>query len=216
MTNETLDAWRNQYIGWLEVNWLQKDGAHDMDHLHRVWRNCRKLNAGEGDKADQLILLTAAYFHDLVTLPKNHPDRSGASLQSADKIAELLRSLFDFPQEKIEGVHHAIHAHSFSANINTRTLESKILQDADRIEALGATGVARLFYIAGKMDTSLYHSDDPLGTNRKLDDKRYALDHIELKLLTLPDTMKTTSGRELAKKEAAYVVSFRQKLLEEI
>ncbi|HTE27951.1 HD domain-containing protein [Flavitalea sp.] len=184
MSEEILKSWRNRFIEWLQVHWIHEDSAHDIYHLHRVWRNCQHINSGEGDKGDLLILLTAAYFHDLVTTPKNHSSRELASLLGAEKTADILNQIFeDFPREKIIGVSHAIHAHSFSANIETNTIEAKILQDADRIEALGATGIARLFYTAGKMNGLLYNADDPLGLHRKLDDKNFALDHIEVKLL---------------------------------
>ncbi len=78
-----------------------------------------------------------------------------------------------------------IEAHSFSANIETRTLEAKILQDADRLDAIGVIGAARCFYIAGRMGSALYDSNDPMAENRPLDDKNYALDHFRTKLFNL-------------------------------
>jgi uncharacterized protein len=217
MTQKILESWRIRFITWLQDNWIHEDSAHDINHLHRVWRNCRLINSGEDNKGDLLILLTAAYFHDLVTMPKNHVAREQASLLSAEKTTVILREHFeDFPGEKITGVSHAIHAHSFSANIETNTIEAKILQDADRIEALGAVGIARLFYTAGKMNGLLYNADDPLALLRTPDDKNFALDHIEIKLLKLPATMKTSTGKLVAEKEAKYIRDFRTKLIDEI
>jgi uncharacterized protein len=217
MSPEILASWQNRFIAWLKINWIHEDSAHDMYHLHRVWRNCQKINAGEGSHADLLILLAGAYFHDLVTMPKNHPERENASLLSAEKTLNLFRHTFeDFPPEKLNWIHHAIQAHSFSANAETKTIEAKILQDADRIEALGAIGIARLFYTAGKMNGLLYDANDPLGIHRKLNDKNFALDHIEIKLLKLPATMKTATGRLMAETEAEYIRGFRSKLIDEI
>jgi uncharacterized protein len=216
--NETiLNDWQGKFTDWLRRNWVTDDGAHDIHHLHKVWQNCRLINDGETEKGDLLILLTAAYFHDLISLPKNHPGRTTSSLLSADKTKQLLEEVFTgFPPEKIAAIHHAIHAHSFSANVETKTTEAKILQDADRMEALGATGIARLFYTAGKMNAALYHANDPLATERIPDDKQFALDHIEVKLLKLPATMKTKTGQILAEKEADFIREFREKLVEEI
>jgi uncharacterized protein len=217
MDNYQIESWRIQFIKWLEVNWIHDDKAHDIHHLHRVWRNCKIMMQEEEAASDPLVLLAAAYFHDLITLPKSHPDRQKASWQSAEKTVHLLENDFpDFPHEKLAGIHHAIHAHSFSANIPTSSPEAEILQDADRMEALGAMGIARLFYTAGMMKSSLYHPQDPSGLNRSLDDNAYALDHIEAKLLKLPLTMKTSAGRRLAEKEAAFILAFKRKILEEI
>ncbi|MHA4844937.1 phosphohydrolase [Flavitalea antarctica] len=217
MNPEILNSWRSRFITWLEINWLHSDSAHDIYHLHRVWRNCQKISSGERRHVDPLILLTSTYFHDLVTLPKNHPERVSASLLSAEKTVNVIHNSFkDFPQDKLDAIYHAIHAHSFSANIETRTIEAEILQDADRLEALGAIGIARLFYTAGKMNGLLYDPVDPLGTHRSLDDKNFALDHIEVKLLQLPGTMKTATGRLMAASEAEYIRRFRSKLIAEV
>ena len=196
---------------------MQEDKSHDIHHLHRVWRNAKKLWQEEGSSADLLVILTAAYFHDLVTVPKSDPLRNKASWLSAEKTIDLMTNTFEgFPLEKLPAIHHAIHAHSFSANIPTATPEAEILQDADRMEALGAMGIARLFYTAGLMKSSLYSIEDPEGRHRQLNDNAYALDHIEAKLLKLPGTMKTASGKQMAEKEAAFIRDFRKKFLEEI
>jgi uncharacterized protein len=217
MENYSLDYWRTRFIQWLEQYWIQEDKSHDIQHLHRVWRNAEKLWKEEGSAADLLVLLTAAYFHDLVTVPKSDPLRQKASWFSAEKTIELLTNEFEgFPREKFPAIHHAIHAHSFSANVPTSTPEAKILQDADRMEALGAMGIARLFYTAGLMKSSLYNIEDPEAKNRLLNDNVYALDHIDAKLLTLPGTMKTSAGKQMAEKEATYIRDFRKKFLEEI
>jgi uncharacterized protein len=217
MENYSLDFWRARFIQWLEQHWIQEDKSHDIHHLHRVWRNAEKLWKEEGASADLLVLLTAVYFHDLVTVPKSDPLRQKASWLSAEKTIGLLTSEFaSFPQEKLPAVHHAIHAHSFSANIPASTAEAEILQDADRMEALGAMGIARLFYTAGLMKSALYNIEDPEGKNRMLNDNMYALDHIDAKLLKLPGTMKTAAGKEMAENEAAFIQAFRKKFLEEI
>ncbi|MHA4808490.1 HD domain-containing protein [Flavitalea flava] len=171
----------------------------------------------ENGIADPLILLASAYFHDLVSLPKNHPDRSQSSRLSAEMTARILEEIFEgFPREKIEGVRHAIHAHSFSAGVTPLTTEAKILQDADRMEAIGAIGLARVFYTAGQLGQKLFHAEDPLGAFRENDDKLYALDHFPLKLLKLPSLMNTQTGKRLAAEKAAYLTDFMEKIRREI
>lgn len=195
-------------------HWAERpDGAHDPGHLRRVWRNCQRIALDEGP-ADMEVLRAAAWLHDLVNLPKDHPDRRSASRLSGRAAAEFLGRA-GFPADRIGAVVHAIEAHSFSAGITPETPEARILQDADRLEALGALGIARLFHVAGAMGAALFDDADPMARNRALDDKRFALDHLETKLLRLPETMQTATGRLLAEEAADWVASFRTRLLKE-
>lgn len=183
------------------------DGAHDLNHLHRVWQTAQTL-LGDHAEADALVVMAACYLHDLVNLPKNHPDRSRASTLAAELAVAKLREA-GFSAEKLAAVAHAIEAHSFSAGIAPTTIEAKIVQDADRLDALGAVGLARLFYTAGRLGSALAHAGDPLGAGRELDDKAYALDHIEVKLATLPATMQTAAGRRLGEERLQWLRQFQ-------
>lgn len=189
------------------------DGAHDLGHLRRVWKTARLIAMDV--PADGEILLAACFFHDLVNLPKDAPNRASASRQSAEAAVTFLRA-DGFPETKLAGVAHAIAAHSFSAGIPPETPEARILQDADRLEALGAIGIARMFHVAGQMGGGLFDADDPMALHRALDDSRFALDHLETKLLRLPDSMQTEPGRAMAEERADWLMSFRTRLLSEI
>ncbi|QGZ42553.1 uncharacterized protein IP92_04757 [Pseudoduganella flava] len=183
------------------------DGAHDTNHLHRVWRNAAEL-LRDHPEADALVVLAACYLHDIVNLPKNHPERHLASRHAA---AQAVRELAEagFPAGLLPGVAHAIETHSFSAGLVPTTIEAKIVQDADRLDALGAVGLARMFYTAGRMGSGLAHPTDPAGVDRPLDDKAYSLDHIAVKLATLPGTMQTEAGRRLGEQRLAALTAFR-------
>ncbi|MDC7713561.1 HD domain-containing protein [Vogesella sp. LYT5W] len=183
------------------------DGAHDLNHLGRVWHAARQLLASY-PQADALVVMVACYLHDLVNLPKNHPERHLASRQAA-ALASTRLAAAGFDATRLPAVTHAIEAHSFSANIAPHTLEAQIVQDADRLDALGAVGLARLFYTAGRMNSALAASDDVLAVQRPLDDRAYALDHIAVKLATLPATMQTAAGRELAETRLQWLYQFR-------
>ena len=183
------------------------DGAHDINHLHRVWRNAETLLA-HYPHADALTVMAACYLHDLVNLPKNHPERAQASRQSAALARDRLADI-GFPAGRLDAVAHAIETHSFSAAITPHTIEAQIVQDADRLDALGAVGLARLFYIAGQMNSALAHPDDPLALARELEDRAYALDHIGVKLARLPGMMQTAAGQALAAERLASLTAFR-------
>lgn len=191
----------------------QTDGAHDMGHLDRVWRAGRLIAMDEA--ADPDVLGPATYFHDTVNLPKDSPHRATASRQSADlAVAEL--AAMGYPSAKLPSVHHAILAHSFSAAVPPETAAARILQDADRLEALGAIGIARMFLVSGQMGGTLFDPADPMAQNRPLDDKRFALDHIEVKLVRIAEAMQTATGRAMAAERLEWMESFRTRLLHEI
>jgi uncharacterized protein len=217
MENSIADRWEERFIAYHGSQARLTDGSHDLGHFQRVWRMAREIDRQEGAAADELVLLASAYFHDLVALSKNHPERGNASRLSADQAVQLLQVQWDdFPAGKLEGVRHAIHAHSYSARVDPVTVEAKILQDADRMEAVGAIGLARVWYSAGQMNQSLFHGTDPLAEGRAADDQQYALDHFQLKLLRLPAMMNTATGRRMAEERAEYLREFLNRICREI
>ena len=189
------------------------DGSHDLAHLLRVWANIRSIWAEEGGDLEQLA--AACLLHDCVAVEKNSPRRAQASSLAALRATEVLTAL-GWPPPRIKGVSHAIEAHSFSAGIPPTTLEARILQDADRLDALGALGVARCFYTAGRMGSALYDTEDPQARHRPHDDARFALDHFQTKLLHLAAGFRTDAGARLAKLRHHRMGRFVTDMTEEI
>ncbi|KAB8310711.1 phosphohydrolase [Erwinia endophytica] len=211
----TVAYWQIRFESWLHETWPQDDKAHDVAHLRRVWQTAQRIM--QGSSADELVVLAGCYFHDIVNLPKNHPERHLSSAHAAVETRRILQDIFsDFPPEKHDAVFHAVHAHSFSAGIAAETLEAKIVQDADRLESLGAIGLARVFYVSGALGRALFDSADPLGLERALDDTQWALDHFQKKLLRLPATMQTAEGKRLAEYNAQFLVTYMAKLCAEL
>jgi uncharacterized protein len=193
---------------------MDADGAHDVAHVARVVRMARQIDRELGHLCDPAVLTAAAWLHDLVSLPKSHPERARSSLLSADEAVDLLGRR-GFPTEKLGQVHHAIHAHSFSAGLPCRSIEAEVLQDADRLDALGAIGLARCFYTAGRMGAQIFDPDDPLAARRPLDDRAFALDHLPVKLYRIADTLHTLPARRIAAARVALLKSFEAALVEE-
>ena len=108
----------------------------------------------------------------------------------------------------IEVVADAVLSHSYSAGLVPTTPEARVLQDADRLDAIGLVGVARCFYTAGRLGSRLYHPDDPAGQDRVLDDRSYALDHFPKKLLTLATGFHTRAGRRMARQRHVSLQEF--------
>lgn len=188
---------------------MASDPAHDISHVRRVVQNTLRLTKVENGSAE--ITVPAAWLHDCVSVAKDSPLRKQASILAADEAVRFLESV-NYPSDLLTPIHHAIEAHSFSANIATETLEARIVQDADRLEAVGAIGIARCFLTGGSMGTPLYDPADPFSQSRDPDDRRYTLDHFYCKLLGLADTMKTQAGKAEAIKRTDYMREFLSQL----
>jgi uncharacterized protein len=168
------------------------DPAHDLAHVRRVVANARLLAEAEG--ADPAVVLPAAWLHDCVVLPKDSERRPLASRLAAERAGAFLRQE-GYPANLIPTIEHAIVAHSFSASIAPQTLEAKVVQDADRLDALGAIGIARTLLLGGAMGKPFYDAAEPLPRTRHPDDRENVIDHFFVKLLTLAERMHTAAGR---------------------
>lgn len=188
---------------------MKTDAAHDINHVQRVVHSAVKLAELEG--AVMEVVVPAAYLHDCFTHPKNHPDRHLSSHIAANKAIEFLISI-DYPEQFFPAIHHAIVAHSFSANLETETLEAKIVQDADRLDALGAVGVARCVQVGVSFARQLYSTEDPLCDDRQPNDSLYTIDHFFSKLLRLDQGMHTDSARAEARRRIEFMRVYLEQL----
>src|ERR1700733_13478629 len=190
-----------------------EDGAHDLSHIVRVWRNAKLIHQEEG--GDLEVLAAAVLLHDCVQVAKNSPLRSNASVLAANEARIRLEAL-GWEPSRIDTVANSIESHSFSAGVAPTSIEGCILQDADRLDAIGLSGIARCFYTAGRMGSRLYDLADPGAKARPLDDGRNALDHFPKKLLTLQGSFKTRKGQELAKERHRQLDEFYRGMLSEV
>lgn len=190
------------------------DGSHDRSHLARVAKTAMEIAAAE-QKCDRAVLTAAVLLHDCVAVEKNSPQRSQASRLAAIQARSILAGL-GWEAAKIDQAAHAIEAHSFSAGIPPATIEARIVQDADRLDAIGAIGIARCFYVAGRMGSGLYDADDPTARNRALNDGAFALDHFGAKLFKVAENFQTRTGQALADARTKTMRDFVHALLNEI
>jgi uncharacterized protein len=190
------------------------DGSHDQSHLMRVWRNATAIAEQEAGY-DPAVLAAAVILHDCVAVEKNAPERSQASRLAASRARRVLAEL-GWDAARIDATAHAIEAHSFSAGIAPLTIEARIVQDADRLDAIGAIGIARCFYVAGRMGSSLYDPADPQAVGRNLDDQAFALDHFGAKLFKIAGNFQTKAGQVLADARTGTMKDFVRALLNEI
>jgi uncharacterized protein len=205
--------WEARFAELLAEELGASDAAHDEGHVRRVVANAKKLAEAEG--ADLAVVLPAAWLHDCVVIAKNSPQRSSASRLAADRAAALLRAA-GYPEQHIPAIEHAIEAHSFSARVPPRTIEAKVVQDADRLEALGAVGIARTLITGGANGTPFYNPAEPFPVTRTADDRTSIIDHFFTKLLTLAQTMQTAAGRAAAEQRAQFLKHYLSQLGSEI
>lgn len=206
------EPWPTRFLELLAEHSIE-DAAHNPMHIRRVVTNARRLADAEG--ADWQVIMPAAWLHDCVIIPKTSPDRSRASLLAAEQAVAWLKSL-EWPHGRLEEIRHAIEAHSFTAGIEPRTLEAKVLQDADRLDALGAVGLARTLMLGAEMKREFYHPTDPFCHSRHADDSIYTLDHLYCKLLTLEATMQTKSGKIEASQRTRFLLGYLEQLEKEV
>lgn len=192
---------------------MDNDSAHDFEHVMRVYKNAQKICKKE--KANEKLVLTATLLHDIVSYPKSDKRSKLSSTHSAKKSKQILKK-YDFSNEEIIIISNAIRDHSFSQNKVPATLEGKILQDADRLDAIGAIGIARVFATGGSLKRPFYNTDDPFCKTRKPDDKTWTVDHFYQKLLNLESLMNTKSGKMEAKKRTKILKNYLKQLKQEI
>lgn len=189
------------------------DPAHDLLHFKRVVGLAKMICAKEGGRPE--IVVPAAWLHDFVIVHKDSPLRKQASKLSAEGAINFLKTI-NYPSDFYDDISHAIEGHSFSANIEIKTLEAKIVQDADRLDGLGAIGIARCFAVAGMLKRSFYFETDPFCKTRTPDDSIFTIDHFYKKLFKTAETLKTNSGIEEGRKRIEVMKQYLSDLKREI
>jgi len=165
--------------------------THDRDHSKRV--KLLALYIAEREGGDPNVIEMAADLHDIVRDHENH------AIEGA-KIAEDLLRKKGYSEDFIKKVCHCIEAHSFSSGVEPKTLEAKILSDADKLDAMGAIGIARAFMFAGERGKSLEE----------------VITHFEEKLLKLKDFLYTETAKKLAEERHRFLEEFYRRLINEI
>jgi uncharacterized protein len=207
------NEWEQRFAEFITIQLPANDPAHDLAHVRRVVANARMLAAAEG--ADLAVVLPAAWLHDCVVVPKDSADRPRASRLAAAAAADFLAAA-GYPAAHIPAIRHAIEAHSFSARIPPETLAARVVQDADRLDAIGAIGIARTLMLGATMGKPLYDEAEPLPTTRPPDETRAAIDHFYTKLLRLAEMMQTETGRREGERRTALMQLYLAELGREL
>ena len=182
----------------------QNDSAHDFDHVLRVLANAQHIGTAENANMD--ILRTAVLLHDIARADQYRTGKDHAA-EGARRAREMLQDAGQ-PEEFIEAVCHAIAAHRFRVNNPPKTLEAKILYDADKLDSIGAVGIARAFAFGGFKNRPLWREDDS--------GEHSTLQEFRVKLVKVKDTLFTQTARQMAQKRHNYMVGFFEQMTAEI
>lgn len=191
----------------------QSDVAHDFEHVMRVLKNAKQIARKE--KGNTKIITAAVLLHDIISYPKSDPRSKNSSVESA-RIARTILKKYGFGKYEIETIADAIRDHSYSRGATPQTLEGKILQDADRLDAIGSIGIARAFSVGGAVRRPIYNDKDPFCKRRIPDDKHWTLDHFPKKLLSLDKKMNTRTAKIEARRRIKIMKDFLAQLKREI
>ncbi len=188
-------------------------GSHDWDHTLRVHRLCRHI--GQKEQADMTVLEAAAFLHDIGRVDQDKSNGSICHATAGAQMAEKIISGMDIGTRQKENIIHCIRSHRFRDGHSPATIEAQCLFDADKLDAIGAIGIARAYLFAGELGARLHnpdiHPDESIPYSR--DDTGYR--EYAVKLSKIKDRMMTREGRCMAEARHAFMVSFFRQFLRE-
>lgn len=195
--------------------YANSDSVHDFDHVLRVYRMAERLAEAEG--ADLEIVRAAALLHDAEGAAPGNESRAEHHHASAEFAARVLASEGWTP-ERIAAVQHCIRAHRYRGTETPQTLEAKILFDADKLDVLGAIGVARVIGYASLAGEPFYEqpSRQFLETGQEVEGEAHSAYHEHLfKLKKVRERMFTLTARAIAEERLKYLDEFFERLIAE-
>lgn len=204
-----------QTIAFVKQTLAGAEAGHDWFHIERVYKTALTINASE--KADSLIVSLAALLHDIADSKFNNGDET-----IGPRIAgEFMQSLSLAP-EIIEHVQQIILNMSYKASLGTVTFHShelEVVQDADRLDAIGAIGIARAFTYGGFKNRVLYDPAIPFVENMSKEAYKNTtaptINHFYEKLLLLKDLMKTAAGKAMAQQRHDFMLNYLDQFYKE-
>lgn len=192
------------------------EAGHDWFHIERVYKNAIAINAVE--KADGLIVSLAALLHDIADAKFNNGDE-----EIGPKIAGDFLKTLDLDIQTIHHVQQIIRNLSYKSSLGTITFQSKeldVVQDADRLDAIGAIGIARAFTYGGYKNRVLYDPEIKPQLNMTKEEYKNSaaptINHFYEKLLLLKDLMTTAAGKKLAEQRHDFMLAFLDQFYTEV
>ena len=185
-------------------------GSHAWEHTQRVFQLCRHIGAAEN--VDMEVVLSAACLHDI---GRAHQDVTDGKVCHAEKGVELARPLIEplpIAEDRKTNILHCINAHRFRKPPIPGTAEARVLFDADKLDAIGAVGVARAFQFAGEVGARLHNPNVDVENTRSYTSEDTGFREFKVKLSKIKDRMLTREGARMAKARHAFMAAFFDRL----
>jgi len=202
-------------IAYVKAELAGAEGGHDWWHIYRVWKTTREIMLHE--EGDVLVVELAALLHDIADSKFNGGDESIGPAK-----AEAFMRSIDVSTEIAAHVVNIIRHMSFKSSLSEQAFTSQemmVVQDADRLDAIGAIGIARAFNYGGFKNRGLYDPDVPPVLNMTKEEYKNStaptINHFYEKLLLLKDKMNTVTGKELAQKRHDFMVEYLEQFYRE-
>lgn len=206
----------NQTVTFVKETLAEAEGGHDWWHIDRVWKNAKHIAEKEGG-IDMLVVELGALLHDIADSKFHDGDE-----EVGPKIAREFLASLEIPKETIEHVESIVRHVSFKGSLEGQkwtSPELKVVQDADRLDAIGAIGIARTFAYGGHKERSIY--DPTIKPNLNLSKEEYknstapSINHFYEKLLLLKDLMNTKTGKGLAENRHIFMEKYLEQFYAE-
>jgi uncharacterized protein len=187
--------------------------SHNWDHTERVYKLCMRIGAIEG--ADLEVLAIAAYLHDIGRATQDKAKGKICHAEVGAGIAAEVVQKYDIPKDKKDNIIHSILSHRYRNSHEPQTIEAKVLFDADKLDAIGAVGIARDFLFAGEIGAVLHNPHfNPYDTMPYSKDDTGYREYV-VKLSKIHEKMLTTEGRRMAEGRHAFMEAFFERFLKE-
>ena len=189
-------------------------GSHDWEHTLRVYHLCLDIGPSEG--ADMAVLLVAALLHDI---GRRHQDKSQGDVCHAEQGAAMaadLTAALPLTEVQKANVVHCVHAHRYRKAPHPRTIEARVLFDADKLDAIGAVGIARAYQFAGEVGARLHNHNHEVRNTQAYSREDTGYREYQVKLRHIRDRMLTETGRRVAEGRHRFMVQFFERFLAEI
>jgi uncharacterized protein len=189
-------------------------GCHAFDHTERVHELCKHI--GEKEKANMEVLSIAAYLHDIGRIDQDSSNGGVCHAEAGAKRARKILEKYNLSKEKLENIIHCIETHRFRGNNKPKTLEAKVLYDADKIDSIGAVGIGRLFFFASEVGAYLHNKDIEVEKTKPYTKDDTAYREFLVKERFIKDKIITKEGRKMAEGRHKFMVGFFDRINKEV
>ena len=208
-SRQTLDAIYQQ----AQQAFARTAGSHDWQHSLRVHKLCQRIGPNEG--ADMMVLEAAAYLHDIGRTAQDQSNGSLCHAQKGARMAEQIVMALPLSSDCRRNIVHCVRAHRYRGDCLPATIEARVLFDADKLDAIGAIGIARAYQFAGELGACLHNPDVAPEQAEAYSANDTGHREYVIKLSKIKERLMTERGRRIAQGRHAFMTAFFERFLSE-